>query len=52
MSSSQAASRVPRRILLACTQRIGDVLLATPLVRSLKRAWPAAEIDMLVFQGT
>lgn len=42
----------PRRILLACTQRIGDVLLATPLVRSLKRAWPAAELDMLVFQGT
>jgi len=43
---------MPRRILLACPQRIGDVLLATPLARSLKRAWPEAEVDMLVFQGT
>ena len=44
--------RGPRRILLVCTQRIGDVLLATPLARSLKRAWPEAAIDMLVFRGT
>ena len=43
---------VPRRILLACPQRIGDVLLATPLARSLKRAWPEAELDMLVFEDT
>ncbi len=42
----------PRQILLVCTQRIGDVLLATPLARSLKRAWPAAELDMLVLRGT
>jgi len=28
------------------------VLLATPLVRSLKRAWPEADIDMLVFEDT
>lgn len=42
----------PRRILLACPQRIGDVLLATPLVRSMKRAWPLAAIDVLVFAGT
>ena len=43
---------VPRRILLACPQRIGDVLLATPLARSLKRAWPEADLDMLVFEDT
>lgn len=42
----------PRRILLICTQRIGDVLLATPLARSLKRAWPEAELHFLVFKGT
>lgn len=28
------------------------MLLATPLARSLKRAWPQARLDMLVFQGT
>lgn len=49
---SKIVKEIPRRILLACPQRIGDVLLATPLARSLKRAWPAAELDMLVFQGT
>jgi heptosyltransferase-3 len=42
----------PRTILVACTRRIGDVLLTTPLVRSLKRRWPNAQIDMLVFRGT
>jgi heptosyltransferase-3 len=42
----------PRHILLVCPQRIGDVLLATPIARSIKRAWPNAMIDMLVFVGT
>ncbi|MCM3347500.1 hypothetical protein M3633_23665, partial [Cytobacillus kochii] len=42
----------PRSILVTCTRRIGDVLLATPLVRSLKRRWPDAQIDMVVFRGT
>ena len=42
----------PRTILVIVTRRIGDVLLTTPLIRSLKRAWPAAAIDVLVFAGT
>jgi heptosyltransferase III len=41
-----------RSALVVCTRRIGDVLLATPVVRSLKRAYPEAAIDMLVFDGT
>ena len=41
-----------RSALVVCTRRIGDVLLATPVVRSLKRAYPEAAIDMLVFEGT
>jgi heptosyltransferase-3 len=45
-------STAPRRILLICTQRIGDVLLATPVARSLKQAWPDAKLDFLVFKGT
>lgn len=42
----------PKRILVVCTRRIGDVLLVTPLIRSLRRAWPLARIDVLVFLGT
>lgn len=41
-----------RSILLVATRRIGDVLLATPLLRSLRRAWPQATIDVLVYAGT
>lgn len=46
------AQAPPREILVVCTRRIGDVLLATPLVRSMKRRWPDTPIDMLVFHGT
>lgn len=45
-------NQVPRRILVVVTRRIGDVLLATPLIRSLKQAWPDARIEALVFAGT
>ena len=41
-----------RRILVVCTRRIGDVLLTTPLIRSLRKAWQDAQIDVLVLQGT
>lgn len=41
----------PERILVVATRRIGDVLLTTPLVRSLRRAYPGAVIDVLVFAG-
>ncbi|HEY7741502.1 MAG TPA: glycosyltransferase family 9 protein [Burkholderiales bacterium] len=42
----------PRSVLVIVTRRIGDVLLATPLIRSLKRAWPETAVDALVFRGT
>jgi len=38
--------------LVVCPRRIGDVLFATPVVRSLKNAFSSAAIDMLVFEGT
>lgn len=44
--------RPPRTILVACPRRLGDVLLVTPLVRSMKTQWPEAQIDMIVFRGT
>ncbi len=39
-------------VLVICTRRIGDVLLATPVIRSLKAALPHVMVDMLVFEGT
>src|SRR5215475_5831274 len=42
----------PSRILVISLRRIGDLLLTTPLIRSLRRAWPDASIDVLVFANT
>jgi len=40
------------RILVVALRRLGDVLLTTPLIRSLRQAWPDARIDALVFADT
>ena len=53
ISSPRAAPpAAPRSVLLIVTRRMGDVLLASPLVRSLRAAWPDVAIDVLVFDGT
>jgi heptosyltransferase-3 len=46
------ATTPPERVLVVVTRRIGDVLLATPVLHSLKRAWPQTKLDILVFAGT
>jgi heptosyltransferase III len=40
------------RILVIALRRLGDVLLTTPLIRSVKRAYADATVDALVFEGT
>jgi heptosyltransferase-3 len=40
------------RVLVVALRRLGDVLLTTPLIRSVKRAFPDASIEALVFAGT
>ena len=37
------------RILLIATRQIGDVLLCTPLLRSIRAGYPNAKIDVLVY---
>jgi len=42
----------PNRIAVVCLRRIGDVLLTTPLIRTLRAAYPQTQIEALVFSGT
>lgn len=43
---------LPKKVLLIATQQIGDVLLCTPLLKSMRVAWPDAVIDVLVYRNT
>ena len=38
--------------LIVCFRFIGDVLVTTPLALSIRKAFPDAAVDYLVFQGT
>ncbi len=40
------------KVLVITLRRLGDVLLTTALIRTLRRGYPTACIDMLVFAGT
>src|SRR5579885_1255058 len=39
---------VPRRILLIRTDLMGDVVLSLPAVHAMRRAYPQAQIDIMV----
>jgi len=40
------------RILVVALRRLGDVLFATPVIASLRAAFPQGTIDVLVFADT
>lgn len=42
----------PERILVVKFRHHGDMLLITPVIRSLKAAWPEAKIDVLLYEET
>ena len=46
MGGSGHGRRDTRRILVVCTRYIGDTVLAIPFLRNLRRAFPAATIDV------
>ena len=51
MATVRASMPSNSRILVVTLRRIGDVLLTTPLIRSIRRAWPDATIDALDTAG-
>jgi heptosyltransferase-3 len=53
MPSDKPLDLPPRpRVLVVALRRLGDVLLATPLIASIRCAFPQARIDALVFADT
>src|SRR4051812_1158804 len=51
MAANLVLSERPR-ILVITLRRLGDVLLTTPLLRTLRGRWPGAKLDTLVFRGS
>ncbi|MGZ8151482.1 MAG: putative lipopolysaccharide heptosyltransferase III [Methylovulum sp.] len=52
MSHNKSLSKEPKKILVIALRYLGDVLLTTPLLHSLRQGYPNAELDILVFQNT
>ncbi len=52
MDSDKPLSPAPKKILLIVLRYLGDVLLTTPMISSLRKAYPTAQLDVLVYGCT
>ena len=52
MKKKKFSQKTIRNVLVIATRRIGDVILTTPLIRSLRHAYRDARLDVVVFRGT
>lgn len=52
MANYQILNPKPARVLVIVMRYLGDVLLATPLIRSLRLAYPDAQLDVLLYDNT
>lgn len=52
MKKTLSLKKSPRTILIISMRYLGDVLLTTPLIRTLKKAYPDSNIDILVYSHT
>ncbi|MFA6051237.1 MAG: putative lipopolysaccharide heptosyltransferase III [Methylobacter sp.] len=52
MKSHPSLQPKPTKILVIAMRYLGDVLLTTPLLHSLRRAYPDAQLDILVYGNT
>lgn len=52
MKSHLLVNPKPARILVIAMRYLGDVLLTTPLLHSLRQAYPDARLDILVYGNT
>ena len=49
---SYSMERENKRFLIALLRFHGDMVLITPLISTIKRLYPHATIDVLVYKGT
>jgi heptosyltransferase III len=52
MPDSPRISPAPKKILLIALRYLGDVLLTTPMISSLRKAYPNAQLDVLIYGCT
>jgi len=50
--SPEIALPAKPKILVITLRRLGDVLMSTPLIRTLRCRWPEATVDTLLFAGS